>query len=78
MSEPLPCPFCGHTGIEIFEGSTFRWMVAECIECGARCGEIRVQTLGEGNPKLWDAQARVDTLAAWNTRVTVRENEAHG
>jgi len=40
-----PCPFCGSNIINIAEGSTFRWKVAECQECGARCGEVRVKTL---------------------------------
>ena len=63
-----PCPFCGHTGIAIHEGSTFRWMVAECIECGATCGEVRVQTMGDGSPEEWKARAERAAVDAWNTR----------
>ena len=43
-----PCPFCGEKSITIREGSTFRWMLAECNGCGATCGEVRVQTIGPG------------------------------
>ena len=50
----LPCPFCGAVGISIKEGSTFRWEVAECDNCGAQCGEVR---------KGWH-----DALTEWNMR----------
>ena len=63
-----PCPFCGDVGITIREGSTFRWIVPECIECGATCGEVRVQTMGEGSPEEWKARAERAAVEAWNTR----------
>jgi len=25
-----PCPFCGHVGLDFREGTTFRWLSAEC------------------------------------------------
>lgn len=63
-----PCPFCGSSTVVIHEGSTFRWMVASCSECGAQCGEVRVQTLGKGTPEQWDKQARIDAINQWNNR----------
>ena len=64
----LPCPFCGFDAIAIDEGSTFRWLHAECIQCGARCGEVRVQTMGEGTPAEWRAAGELAALARWNKR----------
>lgn len=61
----LPCPFCGGADIQVREGTTFRWRVAECGECGAQSGEARFT---HGNP---DA-----TLAAvateWNRRTPIQ------
>jgi Lar family restriction alleviation protein len=37
----LPCPFCGSKTITIRDGSNFKWIVAECDDCGASCGEVR-------------------------------------
>ena len=65
---PKPCPFCGSVGIDILEGSTFRWMEARCIECGATCGEVRVQTTGEASPEERLEKAMRAALHAWNTR----------
>ena len=65
---PKPCPFCKSVGIDILEGSTFRWMVGRCIECGATCGEVRVQTMGHGSPEEWRAAAERAVMDAWNTR----------
>ena len=34
-TDVLPCPFCGSTeGFYIEEGSTFRWRVLSCRNCG--------------------------------------------
>ena len=63
-----PYPFCGGIGIAIRDGSTFRWVVAECIECGATCGEVRVQTMGDGSPEEWMAQAERAAVEAWDKR----------
>ena len=65
---PLPCPFCGETDITTSEGSTFRWMLAECNGCGATCGEVRVQTIGDGTPRDWRLRGERDALAEWNKR----------
>jgi Lar family restriction alleviation protein len=63
-AEFLPCPFCGSTSIHVVEGSTFKWRVAECAECGARGSEERwIYT--ETDP---DASARARVVTAWNTR----------
>jgi len=65
---PLPCPFCGHVGLDFREGTTFRWLIAECGGCGATCGEIRVQTLGEGTRDEWMQQAQKNAIEVWNMR----------
>ena len=69
LLEAKPCPFCGEKCITIHEGSTFRWMVAECNNCGATCGEVRVQTMGSGLPAQWEIQAEHDAVEEWNKRV---------
>lgn len=70
MSEELkPCPFCGGSNISVIQGSTFRWRLAEC-DCGARAGEVRIQTMGDGTQAQWEAQAAVDAIKEWNTRAT--------
>ena len=66
----LPCPFCGGLGIDIYVGSTFRLRVAGCKDCGAQCGEIRIQTMGNGTPEEWETAARIDAMRAWNDRVS--------
>ncbi len=69
----MPCPFCGEKSITIHEGSTFRWMVAECNGCGATCGEVRVQTAGQGLPAHWKMKAEQDAVDEWNKRVLFDE-----
>lgn len=69
VSEPLPCPFCGCTEIKVHEGTTFRWRIVQCDDCGAQSGEVRVQTLGDGTQTQWEADAREKAIAAWNERV---------
>ena len=66
--KPLPCPFCGHVGLEFKEGSTFRWIIAECGGCGASRGETRIQTFGEGTRDEWMADVQADAIQEWNTR----------
>jgi Lar family restriction alleviation protein len=68
MIAPLPCPFCGLSDVTVKEGSTFRWRVVECGGCGAQCGEIRRQTLGEGTVEEWESKGVEDAIAEWNTR----------
>ena len=35
VTDVLPCPFCGSTeGFYVEEGSTFRWRVISCRNCG--------------------------------------------
>jgi len=63
-----PCPFCGRSGVVIGEGSTFRWRVAECAGCGARCGEVRIQTSGDGDRAAWEEAGEVLALVEWNKR----------
>ena len=59
--QPLPCPFCGHVGLNFADGETYRWGVASCGGCGASCGDIRREypDLGE-----WHTEA----IAEWNRR----------
>jgi len=64
-----PCPFCGYVGLDFHEGTTFRWLAAECGGCGATCGETRVQTIGQGTKDEWMQQAQADAIEVWNTRV---------
>jgi len=70
MSEAklLPCPFCGHVGLDFAEGSTFRWIVAICGGCGVSLAETRIQSLGEGTKEEWMAEAKEDAIASWNRR----------
>ena len=79
LPDAKACPFCGEKSIAIHEGSTFRWVVAECNGCGARCGEVRVQTMGAGLPAHWKAKAEQDAVEEWNKRAigscTWREDE---
>jgi hypothetical protein len=67
---PLPCPFCGHEGVSMYEGSTFRWRYIACDECGASPGETRIQTLGEGSREEWEAEVLREAIERWNTRAS--------
>jgi Lar family restriction alleviation protein len=78
IMEPLPCPFCGHVGLDFREGSTFRWIIAECSGCGASRGEARIQTLGQGTKEEWMADAQQDAIAEWNRRAPVEAIAAPG
>lgn len=66
--EVKSCPFCGYSGVNVVEGSTFRWRVAQCNECEARAGEIRIQTTGPGTREEWEQEARIQAIKEWNTR----------
>jgi hypothetical protein len=65
----LPCPFCGGSRVSVVEGGSFRWRVAQCDECGAQCGEVRIQTLGSGTKEQWEEEARGVVIKEWNSRV---------
>lgn len=67
-SASLPCPFCGHSGLYFHEGSSYRWIVAECGKCGANRGEIRLQTSGIDKAQAWE-EAKVRAIQEWNQRV---------
>ncbi len=61
-----PCPFCGGTKISIGDGTTFRWVVAECDECMARTGDIRINTMVARDEAI--AEAMPDIIKEWDTR----------
>jgi Lar family restriction alleviation protein len=67
-TEPKPCPFCGHVGLDFQEGETFRWLEYFCGGCGIGT-EVRIQTLGDGTPEEWAEQAKRDAIEEWNRRV---------
>ena len=72
MTEPLPCPFCGHVGLSHSEGSTFRWLTTECNGCGAQCGEERINTMTMERSAAIE-QAKVEALKTWNTRAALEQ-----
>jgi hypothetical protein len=59
--QPLPCPFCGHIGLDFSDGETYRWGVASCGGCGASCGDVRREYPDQGE---WHNEA----IAEWNRR----------
>jgi transcription elongation factor Elf1 len=59
--QPLPCPFCGHIGLDFSDGETYRWGVASCGGCGASCGEVRREYPDKSE---WHTEA----IAEWNRR----------
>ena len=59
--QPLPCPFCGHIGLDFADGETYRWGVASCGGCGASCGDVRREYPDKGE---WHTEA----IAEWNRR----------
>ena len=75
MSNIKPCPFCGSTNVQIIDGSTFRWRLAQCQSCGSQAGDVRIQTAGEGTPLDWEARAVRLALDEWNKRAQGDEGE---
>ena len=69
--ETLPCPFCGNSGLDFDEGSTYRWGIASCSGCGASCGEIRREYPDKGE---WHKEA----IAEWNRRTSPPANANAG
>lgn len=65
---PLPCPFCGCETLTVAQGSTFRWVIGVCDDCGASCGEVRVDTLNPYNAE--DIYQSV--VEEWNKRHNIK------
>jgi hypothetical protein len=59
--QPLPCPFCGHIGLDFSDGETYRWGVASCGGCGASCGDVRREYPDKSE---W----HIEAIAEWNRR----------
>lgn len=66
--EAKPCPFCGATEVEVVQGDTFRWRLAQCQQCGAQGPEVRIQTMGTGTLEEWERSAVQRALEDWNQR----------
>ena len=71
-----PCPFCGGTRVSVIEGETFRWRHAECAECQATSGSVRIQTTGDGTDEQWEAAAEVEAMKVWNERSETKAEAA--
>ena len=67
MAAIKPCPFCGHDGVTVVEGSTFRWRVAMCERCGAQSGEVRHNTLAEDQAEA-ENRSTLEAIGIWNER----------
>lgn len=65
IQEVKPCPFCGCKTVQVVDGSTFRWAKAECDNCGASCGEVRVNTTQARN----ETEIRAAVVEEWNKRI---------
>ena len=63
---PKACPFCGSHDIKTLPGSSLRFMVAECQQCGAQGPEVRIQ---EGTHEQAETMARLQAMAEWSYRV---------
>jgi hypothetical protein len=68
----LPCPFCGSAMFEIGEGSTFRWRVPGCGECGATSGEVRIDTLPLKPQEQKELECRQRAIEQWNRRAALQ------
>lgn len=65
--KPLPCPFCGESDVHMHEGSTFRWRIISCAQCGATGGEVRADTLEKDHEKR-EADVYIKAVEEWNRR----------
>lgn len=69
-----PCPFCGRNmkkfePVDYFkQGSSYRWRLIMCPECGACGPEERIKTYGDGTNEEWEAACLEKAIAAWNER----------
>jgi len=57
LADRKPCPFCGSKNLAVMGGTTFRWHAIECLECEARCGEVRVEAGAAALEAEWDKRA---------------------
>lgn len=75
LTEVPPCPFCGGVKVSVREGSTFRWIVASCDECGASAGEVRRDTehhRSDSSFTINDADKEL-AMQAWRNRSMMNE-----
>ena len=81
VTDVLPCPFCGSTkGFYVEEGSTFRWRVISCRNCGEGTEVRHKNNSDEPDSYIadWNAAApypamlrkELDTLRAEKDRLT--------
>lgn len=61
----LPCPFCGCESIEIKGTNSHHWRHVECVECGARSGEVRDEK--PGTLEGW-LESFPHLVRSWNVR----------
>lgn len=73
----LPCPWCGRIpdGLELSEGTTYRWALVTPRCCGSIQGEIR----RSGYPsKLGTDEDNQAAIAWWNDRYQADGGDEHG
>jgi len=68
MIKPKPCPFCGGKIIDVVEGTSHKWRVAQCMECGSCGPEVRIMTAGSATTKESEWLAKNDAYDEWNMR----------
>lgn len=61
LSACLPCPFCGGRELSVVDGTTYQWLVVQCAECDARCGDVSRR----------GPEANAALVSEWNTRANM-------
>jgi len=68
MATIKPCPFCGGADVAVHVGTSFRWLVAACMQCGAVGPEIRKMPVDDvplAERRIIDHEAAIQE---WNKR----------